>query len=131
MFYDVEYVSVTNRMQHKVNLKWSLPNLNLEFFSSSNSKFKYLISPSNYLFIAGGCSTHTFPKDFSTMLLIGWLVGWILWHINLCWLFNAKSIFIHINSSFKKIQFNISTQFNCQNYFYFKLFSSVKQFYFK
>ena len=20
-----------------------------------------------------------------------WLVGWILWHINPCWLFNAKS----------------------------------------
>ena len=24
---------------------------------------------------------------------------WVLWHINLCWLFNAKSIFIQINSS--------------------------------
>ena len=49
--------------------------------------------------------------------LVGWLVGWswiflcrrrfcfirlwfglVLWHINLCRLFNAKSIFIHINS---------------------------------
>ena len=30
---------------------------------------------------------------------VGWLVGWVLWHINHCRLFNAKSIFIHINSS--------------------------------
>ena len=29
----------------------------------------------------------------------GWLVGWVLWHINLCWLFNAKSIFMQIVSS--------------------------------
>ena len=28
-----------------------------------------------------------------------WLVGWFLWHINLCRLFNAKSIFIQIISS--------------------------------
>ena len=26
-------------------------------------------------------------------------VGWVLWHINLYWLFNAKSIFIQIISS--------------------------------
>ena len=31
--------------------------------------------------------------------LICLLVGWFLCHINLCWLFNAKSIFIQINSS--------------------------------
>ena len=30
---------------------------------------------------------------------VGWLVGWILWHINLCRLFIAKSIFIRIISS--------------------------------
>ena len=29
---------------------------------------------------------------------------------------------------FQTIQFNISTQFNCQKLFYFKLFSLVKQF---
>ena len=28
-----------------------------------------------------------------------WLVGLVLWHINLCWLFKAKSIFIRIISS--------------------------------
>ena len=25
------------------------------------------------------------------ILLVGWLVGWILWHMNLCWLLCAKS----------------------------------------
>ena len=34
-----------------------------------------------------------------------WLVGWVLWHINLCRLFNAKSIFIRPR---------ISTQFKCK-----------------
>ena len=28
--------------------------------------------------------------------LVGWLVGWYLWHIKLCAFFNAKSIFIQI-----------------------------------
>ena len=31
---------------------------------------------------------------------------------------------------FQTIQFSISTQFNCQNHFYFNLFSLVKQFHF-
>ena len=31
--------------------------------------------------------------------LVGWLEGWILWHINLCMLFNAKSFFMQIDSS--------------------------------
>ena len=26
--------------------------------------------------------------------IVGWLVSWVLWHINLCKLFNAKSIFM-------------------------------------
>ena len=57
------------------------------------------------------------------------LVGWVLWHINLCRLFNAKSIFIKI-VLFPKIHFSMSTQFNCQKHSYFKLFSLFKQFYF-
>ena len=32
---------------------------------------------------------------------------------------------------FQTIQFSMSTQFNCQKHFYFKLLSLVKQFYFK
>ena len=30
--------------------------------------------------------------DLKNMVI--WLVGWVLWHINLCRLFNAKSIFM-------------------------------------
>ena len=39
---------------------------------------------------------------------LNWLVVWVLWHINLCRLFNAKSIFIQIISL---VQFSMSTQF--------------------
>ena len=39
---------------------------------------------------------------------VGWLVGWVLWHINLCRLFNAKSIIMKI-VLFQTIQFRIST----------------------
>ena len=35
---------------------------------------------------------------------VGWLVGWVLRHINICWLFNAKSIFMKI-VLFQTIQF--------------------------
>ena len=66
----------------------------------------------------------------STTLLhvgkFGWSVVWVLWHINLSWLFNAKSIFMQI-VLLQRIQFSMSTQFNCQKRFYFKLFSLVKQ----
>ena len=39
---------------------------------------------------------------------IGWLVVYILWHINLSRLFNAKSIFMQI-VLFQTIQFSMST----------------------
>ena len=39
------------------------------------------------------------PCVGSKMVLVGRLVGWVLWHINLCRLFNAKSIFTQIVSS--------------------------------
>ena len=61
-------------------------------------------------------------------VVVGWLVVWVLWLINLCMLFNVKSIFIQIISSIFKIQFSMSTQFKCQKHFYFKLFSLFKQF---
>ena len=41
------------------------------------------------------------------------LVSWVLWHINLCWLFNAKSIFMKI-VLFQTIQFSTSAQFKCK-----------------
>ena len=51
-----------------------------------------------------------------------WLVGLVLWHINLYRLFNAKSIFMQI-VLFQTLQFSMSTQFNCQKHFYFKQIS--------
>ena len=36
-----------------------------------------------------------------------WLVGWVLWHINLCRLFNAKSIF-YVNNQFYFKQFSLA-----------------------
>ena len=51
-------------------------------------------------------------------------VCWVLWHINLRRLSNAKSVFMK-TVLFQKIQFTISTQFNCQKHFYFKLFKQL------
>ena len=50
------------------------------------------------------------------------IFGLVLWNINLCRLFNAKSII-------KAIQFNMTTQFNSQKHFYFELLSLFKQLY--
>ena len=52
-------------------------------------------------------------------LVVDWLVVWVLWHINLCRLFNAKFIFMQI-VLFQTIHFSMSKQF--------KLFSLYKQF---
>ena len=38
------------------------------------------------------CAEVFFNSDWE--MSVGWLVGWVLWHINLCRLFNAKSIFM-------------------------------------
>ena len=61
-------------------------------------------------------------KCTTSQILVGWLVGWFgLWHINLCKLFNAKSIFIEIISCFKQFSLakarssNVNTQFKCHN----------------
>ena len=77
------------------------------------------------------CVCEIFPVDYFLLRLLlkivnDSLVGWVLWHINFCKLFNAKSIFMQI-VLFKTIQFSISTQFNCQKHSYFKLFSLFKQ----
>ena len=48
------------------------------------------------------------PLAFRILIRKGWFV-WVLWHINLCRLFNAKSIFMKI-VLFQTIQFSISTQ---------------------
>ena len=43
------------------------------------------------------------------------MVGWVLWHINFCRLFNAKSVFMKI-VLFQTIRFRISTQFKCHHH---------------
>ena len=75
--------------------------------------------------LAEQCEKSSISKDeftawvHSTVILnidlwkVGWLVGWILWHINLCRLFTAKSIFMKI-VPFRIIQFRISTPFKCK-----------------
>ena len=40
--------------------------------------------------------------------LVDWLVGWVLWHINLCRLFNAKSFLYKSSVLFQTIQFSMS-----------------------
>ena len=38
-------------------------------------------------------------REESEIRLVGWFIGWVLWYINLCRLFNAKSVFMQIVSS--------------------------------
>ena len=56
-------------------------------------------------------------KKRTNPLFWGWLVGWLvvsLWQINLCRLFNDKSIFIRITRSICTIKLSIRTLFDCQ-----------------
>ena len=68
-----------------------------------------------------GCQTKVKEPVCPTIcsLVEGFGLGWVLWHINLCRLFNVKSIFIHSSILFQTIQFSMNTQFNCQKHFYF------------
>ena len=52
-------------------------------------------------------------SGMSTHLDVSRLVEGVLLHINLCRLFNAKSIFMKI-VLFQTIQFSICTQFKCK-----------------
>ena len=54
-------------------------------------------------------------KSKKTVSILVW-VGLVLWYINNCRLFNAKSISLLINSFISTIQFSISTQFKYQNH---------------
>ena len=64
-------------------------------------------------------------KQHITFRLVGWLV---FWHINMCRLFNAKSIFF-TNDQFYFKQFSLAWVHSLivKNSFYFKLFSLFKQ----
>ena len=89
-----------------------------------------LLLGESYLFAIASRSTQAWSGSIWKSPIYGWLIVWVLWHINLCGLFNAESIFMQI-VLFQTIQFSMRTQFNCQKHFYFKLLSLFKQFYFK
>ena len=54
------------------------------------------------------------------------LVGWVLWYINLCRLFNAESIFMQKSVLFQTIQFSLSTRFNFQKTFLFQAIQFIQ-----
>ena len=56
------------------------------------------------------------------------LVCLVLWHINICRLFNAKSIFMQIVSPISNNSAQHEYAVELSKYFYFKLSSLVKQF---
>ena len=75
------------------------PNtLNDKNHQATSQKFRQFII--NFL---SQCSTFVIGSQDSFLsihcIFLGWLVVWVLWHINLCRLSNAKSIFIQIISS--------------------------------
>ena len=62
---------------------------------------------------------------------VGGLVGWF-YGISTVLGYLMSNPFLYKSSVlFQTIQFSMSTQFNCQKHFFFKLFSLVKQFCFK
>ena len=54
-----------------------------------------------------------YHKTVCKLFVSSWLVVWVLWLINFCRLFNAKSILMKI-VLFQTIQFSISTQLKCK-----------------
>ena len=111
-------------------------SLKIFHFGPSSSKFyRSLADFTSTSCVLTGCSKKVVWLQFSKWggrekahYIFCWLVGWLVFrHINLCRLFNTKSIFIQV-ALFWTIQFSMSTQFNCQKHFYFKLFNLFKQF---
>ena len=117
--------SVSNRIKFKQK-KVNAYKLNSQAYIGSTDGYKVVIrlcfDPSLKHF---SCLATLMSCDTTKQHL--WLVGWVLWHINHCRLFNAKSIFM-LTVLFQTIQFSKNTQFNCEKHFYFKLFSIFKQF---
>ena len=63
--------------------------------------------------------------------LVDWFVGWLFGFYGTSTLvgYLTPNLFLYKYQLYlKKNQFIMSTQFNCQKHFYFKLFSLVKQF---
>ena len=105
-----------------VDSGWQVNGQRLLYQGETSEKSKITRSQSKGIF----CSS--LQKSAGLKFWFGWYVGLVLWYINLCRLFNAKSILYKQIVLFLTIQFSISIQFNCKRHFYFKLFSWVKQF---
>ena len=68
------------------------------------------------------------PSSLIKLVLVGWLVGF--YGIStLAGYLMPNRFLIKLSVLFKTTQFSISTQFNCQKHFYFKLFHLFKQLY--
>ena len=114
-------------------LSWSLrPHARFQLWLSSSWVFvlRFFIRTSNFV-------DYLTPKSFlwknssdtiSHMAGVVVVFGWVLWHINLCRLFNAKSIFIQIISSISNNSVLHEYTVWLSKHFCFKLFSLVKQF---
>ena len=80
-----------------------------------------------YIYIYTGCVCDISKYEWKALNSC-WLVGWVLWHINLCRLFNAKSIFIQIISSVSNNSVLHEYTVLSLKHFYFKVFNLFKQF---
>ena len=71
----------------KQNKKIGAPGIIPKYYKTSGDHLDESI-------IKIGMDTETIPGDLLSLKIYFGLVCLVLWHINLCWLFNAKSIFM-------------------------------------
>ena len=84
-----ERVVSMGEIEHNCVLMLNLFRIEL-FWNFFSRKYIFVYTQLCVNVLTGKC---TYGKK---KLLVGWLVGWILWHINFCRLSNTKSIFIQI-----------------------------------
>ena len=96
----IDFLSRTALLRN--NMKWSKKALQVAIKDSTFKKF-FKIKSTMFTSSIYDLFCFRFVYYFQTTInprsyhnaLVG-LVCWVLWHINLCWLFNAKSIFMYI-----------------------------------
>ena len=63
---------------------------------------------------------HEMSQKICNILIVGWLVGWVLWRINLCRLFNAKfclSLSLYIYIPFTNEKESLSVDSECSTFY--------------
>ena len=80
-----------------------------------------------FYFVADGLTSIVNLNMERNWLVVGWLVGFYGISTFIGYL-TQKPFLCKYSVLFQTIKFSMSTQFNCQKHFYFKLFSLVKQF---